>query len=237
MDISNLGGQQVQQVVQPQVQQGANTFQPQVQQVVQPTPAVSTFTQEQVNAIVSQRVNDVNAKLSNQATELANIQSQLAQANAELIKYKHAEVLRNSNVNPVFNDFVEFSASKLAVNGKTYEQAVAEFTSQNPQYLQTMVSQSPVQENVTQQVSQTVGDVNAGQAVVQPVTQPQVQQVVTQPNMPVQSQIVPQVSNGVSVVAGNTGVNFSTQMQNGVVNVEKSQVDSILASRGYKIKI
>ncbi len=221
MDINNISNQQqiVQPQVQPQMVQPQVTSQPQVQQVAPTQPMQSTFTQEQVNAIVSSRVNEVNTKFSNQAQELTNIQAQLAQATSELTKYKHAEVLRNNNVNPAFNDFVEFSASKLAVNGKTYEQAVVEFISQNPQYLQTMVSPSPAPQNVVQQASQTVGEqVVTGQQVVQP--QPQV----------VPQQTVPVVN------LGNTGINVSTQQQSGVVDTEQAKINSILELRGYKLR-
>lgn len=189
-----------QQATQPVVQgQPIQAQQVQVQPIqAQPIQAQSvqnTFTQEQVNSIVSNRVNEVNAKYNSKELELANVQAQLSQVSSELTKYKHAEVLRNNNVNPIFNDFIEYSVSKLAVNGKTYEQAVVEFLSSNPQYLQTTVSPSVAPQNVGEPMSQPVGNSNQ---VIQTV----------QPSIPATAPI--QQPSGVSGFTGNTGFNLST---------------------------
>lgn len=178
---ANVGAQTVQTVVQPQVgvapvQTVPNTL-PQVQTVAQPSQAL--FTQEQLNSIISGRINPLNQKISELTAQLAQAQ-QLSQSYlGELTAFKQRDIARKSGVPDQFVDFAVFEANKLAVNGKSFDDAIKEYVASNQQLL-VGVSQTAVQpSNPTQVVQGT-------QVVANPAQNGQIQQPTPQTQQPQQ---------------------------------------------------
>lgn len=89
------------------------------------------FSQEQLNGIIQGRVNPLNQRISDLNSELKTAK-QLAQGYLnELNTYKQKEIVANAGVPAQFADFVTFEANKLAVNGKSFADAVKEYTEKN----------------------------------------------------------------------------------------------------------
>lgn len=195
-------------IMQPQGVQGQVSFTPEQQ--------------DMINNIVSGRVNEVSAKYQGKLTQLQQVAQSYANAQAELEQYKMNDVLNKSGVQPLFAKFVASEAKALAVNGKTFDVAVAEYLQANPQFgTQTVAQNQQMQQNaqtgslwgtqtqqapVNIQLPQTqVGTrVEQGiastqqfglqQQVPQQFQQPQqmVQQVIGQPTQPQVQQVVQQ---------------------------------------------
>lgn len=101
---------------------------------VQPNPqGQATFTQEQVNGIVQNRVNALNQKVSELTNQLAQSQQLANTYYTELNGFKQREAVINAGVPSQFVDFAVFEANKLAVNGKSFDDAVKEYVAANQQ--------------------------------------------------------------------------------------------------------
>jgi hypothetical protein len=248
--VTNVNGQVVaqQQQVQAQV---VNTV-PVQQPVVNVQPAQNTqamFTQEQLNSIISGRINPLNQKIQELNAQLAQAQ-QLSQSYLnELTCFKNRESAVKAGVPAQFVDFAVFEASKLAVNGKSFEDAMKEYVASNgslfgvsqmnnqvqqtasPAVQQTTQGvASPAQNVQTQQVS-TVNDQVAGQATNQNAVNNQVA------NTNVANNGIVQQTDGVSlpqtnVQYGATSVQTAGNPAN--VNSVDSEVDAFLKSRGLR---
>lgn len=92
---------------------------------VQPNPV--TFTQEQVNSIVSGRLNSERTKMQTIQNELSNATAEVDSLRQQLTAYQNREVLQTSGIPAHMYDYVAFEANKLAVNGKSFADAVTEF--------------------------------------------------------------------------------------------------------------
>lgn len=102
--------------------------------VVQPNPqGQATFTQEQVNGIVQNRVNALNQKVSELTNQLAQSQQLANTYYTELTGFKQREAVINAGVPSQFVDFAVFESNKLAVNGKSFDDAVKEYVTANQQ--------------------------------------------------------------------------------------------------------
>ena len=158
-------------------------------------PQGNMFTQEQLNAIIGTRVSTLNNKITELQNQLTAAQ-QLANNYAnQVTNYQQRDAVVNSGVPAQFVDYVRYEASKLAVNGKSFEDAVKEFTKSNEalfnsQPASTQGNVNPTQMNIpttagaTQQPSLNVNAQTPGQGVSSPaVTQPSFQQL--QGNNPV----------------------------------------------------
>lgn len=195
------GVSQIQSV--PFVQQPMGTIQN--QQTAQPTGYLS---QEQVNSIVANRVNALNQKI----TELS---AQLTQANQlsttyanQVADFQRKETLVNEGVPDYLRDYVSFEASKLAVNGKSFADAVKEFKSANTNLFNTSVTGVNAQ-GTTQQTPVVAPNASVGSVAnttptsvaqqtlglqTQAVTAPQPQVPTVPQNLanPLQTQQIPQ---------------------------------------------
>lgn len=248
--VTGVNGQVVaqQQQVQAQV---VNTV-PVQQPVVNVQPAQNTqamFTQEQLNSIISGRINPLNQKIQELNAQLAQAQ-QLSQSYLnELTGFKNRESAVKAGVPAQFVDFAVFEASKLAVNGKSFEDAMKEYVASNgslfgvsqmnnqvqqtasPAVQQTTQGVAiPAQNVQTQQVSTVNGQV-AGQATSQNAVNNQVA------NTNVANNGIVQQSVGVSlpqtnVQYGATSVQTAGNPAN--VNSVDSEVDAFLKSRGLR---
>lgn len=135
------------------------------------------FTQEQLNSIIQGRVNPLNQRIAEMQAQLAQAQ-QLSQSYLnELTGYKNKETVIAAGVPAQYADFVAFEAGKLAVNGKSFADAVKEYTTVNAQFVG--VNQGA---QSTQSAQQAVPPVmqNLQQTAMQGTSVAQNQQVNTQ---------------------------------------------------------
>ena len=172
--------------------------------VVQPNPqGQATFTQEQVNGIVQNRVNALNQKVSELTNQLAQSQQLANTYYTELNGFKQREAVINAGVPSQFVDFAVFEANRLAVNGKSFDDAVKEYVAANQQLFVIPQVQSnqvaPANNNNTPSVvAPTQPAVAASQ--IAPVQQ---QTPIVQNNLP---PVGTQVANAQPVVAQPVGV-------------------------------
>ena len=231
--------------VQPQQMQAQVVNQAPVQQPVVTTQPVQNnqalFTQEQLNSIISGRINPLNQKISELNAQLAQAQ-QLSQSYLnELTGFKQRDAAVKAGVPTQFVDFAVFEANKLAVNGKSFEDAIKEYVASNGSLFGVSQNGSQVQPTTTPVVGQTT-------------------QVVANPAQTIQAQqnnngtigVVPnaQVVNTQPVVANqniqpSVGVAPQMNVQYGATSVQTagnpantnnidSQVDAFLKAHNLK---
>ena len=145
--------------VQPQQMQAQVVNQAPVQQPVVTNQQVQNnqalFTQDQLNSIISGRINPLNQKINDLNTQLAQAQ-QLSQSYLnELTGFKQRDAAVKAGVPAQFVDFAVFEANKLAVNGKTFEDALKEYVASNSSLFGVSQNGSQVQPTPTPVVGQT----------------------------------------------------------------------------------
>lgn len=240
--MTNVNGQVgvQQQQMQAQVVNTAPVQQP----VVTNQPAQNNqalFTQEQLNSIISGRINPLNQKISELNAQLTQAQQFSQSYLNELTGFKQRDVAVKTGVPTQFVDFAVFEANKLAVNGKTFEDALKEYVASNGSLIG--VSQSGSQGQPTQ----TPAVVQPTQGVANPAQTNQVQQTIngaqgvvpnaqvsnTQPvvvNQGIQPTV--EVSPQMTVQYGATSVQTAGNPAN--TNNIDSQVDAFLKARNLK---
>lgn len=149
--------------------------------------AQQMFTQEQVNAIVSGRVNDINTRYKTLEGQNSQLQALINQYTQEIENYKRRDTLTQLGVQSYMQEWVGFEANKLAVNGKTFEDAVKEVISKNPFILTSTVTQGQAPQ-VNPQLPN--GNMGGSQGSANPVNNPSQNQQVN--------------PNGMANVGGNT---------------------------------
>lgn len=233
--------------VQPQQMQAQVVNQAPVQQPVvtnqQAQNNQALFTQEQLNSIISGRINPLNQKISELNAQLAQAQ-QLSQSYLnELTGFKQRDAAVKAGVPTQFVDFAVFEANKLAVNGKSFEDAIKEYVASNGSLFGVSQNGSQVQPTPTPVVGQTTQVVaNPAQTIQAQQTNngaigivPNAQVVNTQPvvaNQNVQPSVgvVPQMN----VQYGATSVQAAGNPAN--MNNIDSQVDAFLKAHNLKNK-
>lgn len=233
--------------VQPQQMQAQVVNTAPVQQPVVATQPVQNnqalFTQEQLNSIITGRINPLNQKINDLNTQLAQAQ-QLSQSYLnELTGFKQRDAAVKEGVPTQFVDFAVFEANKLAVNGKSFEDAIKEYVasngqlfgvSQNGSQVQPTPTQTPVVGQTTQVVAnpaQTIQAQQTNNGVVGVVPNAQVvntQPVVSNQNVQQSVGVVPQMN----VQYGATSVQTAGNPAN--TNNIDSQVDAFLKSHNLK---
>ena len=231
--------------VQPQQMQAQVVNTAPVQQPVVTTQPVQNnqalFTQEQLNSIISGRINPLNQKINDLNTQLAQAQ-QLSQSYLnELTGFKQRDAAVKAGVPAQFVDFAVFEANKLAVNGKTFDVAIKEYVSSNGSLFGVSQNGSQVQPTPTPVVGQTTQVVanpaqtiqaqqtNNGAVGVVPNAQfVNTQQVVSNQNVQPSVGVVPQMS----VQYGATSVQTAGNPAN--TNNIDSQVDAFLKAHNLK---
>lgn len=109
----------------------------QVEQSVAPQADVApqstghTFTQEQLNSIISGRINPLNQKVAELSTQLAKAEKLTAQYHDELESYKRKEIALKEGISADLVDYAIFGASKLVSKDKSFEDALKEFKASN----------------------------------------------------------------------------------------------------------
>ena len=202
------------------------------------------FTQEQLNSIIQGRVNPLNQRVQDLTNQLAQAQ-QLSQSYLnELQGYKNKEIVANAGVPAYMQEFVAFEAQKLAVNGKSFADAVKEYTQANAQLLN--IGQSTQNTQPTPQTIPPAGQVSS-QTAMQNMSVAQNQQVNTnQPSVVAQVQGVTQNSSVVgqpTVQSSQTGqvgqvaqgaTSFTGVVNPNGVNDIDSAVDTFLRNKGLR---
>lgn len=190
------------------------------------------FTQEQLNSIIQGRVNPLNQRVQDLTNQLAQAQ-QLSQSYLnELTGYKNRETVIAAGVPAQFADFVTFEANKLAINGKSFADAVKEYTTANAQLFN--INRGIQNTQPTQNVIPVAGQVgsqtaNQNQSVAQ-------NQQVNNVSSPV-GNVKDTSKNNVdsSVIQGNIGTSSFTGVANpnGVNDID-SAVDAFLRKKGVR---
>ena len=199
------------------------------------------FTQEQLNSIIQGRVNPLNQRVQDLTNQLAQAQ-QLSQSYLnELQGYKNKEIVANAGVPAYMQEFVAFEAQKLAVNGKSFADAVKEYTQANAQLFN--IGQGIQNTQPTPQTIPSVGQVSS-QTAMQNMSVAQNQQVNTnQPSVVAQVQGVtqnPSVAVQSTVQTGQAGqvaqgaTSFTGVVNPNGVNDIDSVVDAFLRKKGLK---
>lgn len=208
-------------------------------QPIQPAPNnQALFTQEQLNSIIQGRVNPLNQRVQDLTNQLAQAQQMSQSYLNELQGYKNKEVVANAGVPAYMQEFVAFEAQKLAVNGKSFADAVKEYTQANAQLFnigQSNQNTQPTPQDIppVSQVSSQTAMQNMSVAQNQQVNtnQPsavaQVQGVAQNPSVAVQSTVqTGQVAQGATSFTGVVN-------PNGVNDVD-SAVDTFLRNKGIR---
>lgn len=208
-------------------------------QPIQPAPNnQALFTQEQLNSIIQGRVNPLNQRVQDLTNQLAQAQQMSQSYLNELQGYKNKEVVANAGVPAYMQEFVAFEAQKLAVNGKSFADAVKEYTQANAQLFN--IGQSNQNTQPTPQAIPPVSQVSSQTAMQnvsvaqnqqvntnQPSAVAQVQGVVQNPSVAVQSTVqTGQVAQGATSFTGVVN-------PNGVNDVD-SAVDTFLRNKGIR---
>lgn len=176
--------------------------QPIIPNTVQPNPVM--FTQEQVNSIVAGRVNSEKAKLTTLQTQLSNTTSEMETLRQQLTAYQNRDVLQNSGIPAYLYDYVAFEATKLAVNGKSFADAVTEFKTAHADLFNQPTNIANQQSIGTPTPGNNTQNANVVQQVIPQVAQPVTQvQPNTQQAMPVQANTVQKMQG----ILPNTNVN------------------------------
>lgn len=199
------------------------------------------FTQEQLNSIISGRINPLNQKISELNAQLTQAQQFSQSYLNELTGFKQRDVAVKTGVPTQFVDFAVFEANKLAVNGKTFEDALKEYVASNGSLIgisqsggQGQSTQTPAVGQPTQgvanpaQTNQVQQTINGAQGVVPNAQVPNTQPVVV--NQGVQPTVG--VSPQMTVQYGATSVQTAGNPAN--TNNVDSQVDAFLKARGLK---
>ena len=85
------------------------------------------FTQEQLNSIISGRINPLNQRVTELSNQLAKAEKLTAQYHEELEGYKRKEVALKEGIPTDLVDYAIFGASKLVSKDKSFEDALKEF--------------------------------------------------------------------------------------------------------------
>ena len=250
VQMTNVNGQLG---VQPQQMQAQVVNQAPVQQPVVTTQPVQNnqalFTQEQLNSIISGRINPLNQKISELNAQLAQEQQVSQSYLNELTGFKQRDMAVKAGVPTQFVDFAVFEANKLAVNGKSFDDAIKEYVASNGQLFGVSQNGSQVQPTPTPVVGQTTQVVanpaqtiqaqqtNNGVAGVTPNAQVvNTQQVVANQNVQQNVGVSPQQNNVVvpqmNVQYGATSVQTAGNPTN--TNNIDSQVDAFLKAHNLK---
>lgn len=224
--------------VQPQQMQAQVVNTAPVQQPVVTTQPVQNnqelFTQEQLNSIISGRVNPLNQKINDLNTQLAQTQQLSQSYHNELIGFKQRDAAVKANVPAQFVDFAVFEANKLAVNGKSFEDAIKEYVASNGSLFGVSQNGSQVQPTTTPVVGQTTQVVdNPAQTIQAQQTSNgavgiSTQPVVANPNVQPSIGVVPQMN----VQYGATSMQIAGNPAN--TNNIDSKVDVFLKTHNLK---
>lgn len=135
-NVGTQDGQQTQQegnatpqviVVQPQSA-------PQQQQMQQTQPQ-GLFSQDQVNAIVSGRVNSLNQRITELTNENKTLKTDFESYKTKFEELEQTSALSQAGIPASLVDYVKFEVSKLSSNGKSFADNLGEYVKANQSFI------------------------------------------------------------------------------------------------------
>lgn len=93
------------------------------------------FTQDELNAIVGDRVKTYKADILRLTDENSLTKKEKADLEAKFQDLECVDSLRKNKVNEDYLDFVKFEAGKLVKDGKNFNDALADYLKSHPQYV------------------------------------------------------------------------------------------------------
>lgn len=120
------------------------------------------FSQDELNAIVQSRVNNLNQKITDLNGQLAKATADASAYKAQLEGFAQKEQAVKLGIKSEFVDFAIFNANKLAVDGKTFEVALGEYAAAN----KALLGIPDVQDNNNQNSSPNSNNVTPAQQKV-----------------------------------------------------------------------
>lgn len=208
MEDNNVGtqGQQTQEATQPQVIVVQQPQQPQAQQSQPNQQSAGLFTQEQVNAIVSGRVSQLNAKISEMTKTIETLNADAESYKTKIADYETSSALTKAGIPDNLTDYVKFEVGKLSSNGKSFADNLQDYVKANQSFIDSIKQQG--------QTSQQNGGNGAAQQTNTGMQSPLLQQLAGKP-------------------ASNTNGAGTASIQ-GSQGLAGLDVDAILAKEGIK---
>lgn len=212
MEDNNVGtqGQQTESnAQQPQIvvlQPQAAPQQPQPQQTTPNQSNVGLFTQEQVNAIVSGRVSQLNAKISEMTKTIETLTADTESYKTKIADYETSSALTKAGIPENLTDYVKFEVGKLSSNGKSFADNLNDYVKANQSFIDSIKQQG-------QASQQNNGNGAAAQS-----------------NTGMQSPLLQQLA-GKSASNTNGAGTASVQSGQGLSGID---VDAVLAKEGLK---
>lgn len=153
MEDNNVGtqGQQTQETTQPQV---IVVQQPQNQQAQQSMPnqqSAGLFSQEQVNAIVSGRVSQLNAKISEMTKTIETLTADAESYKTKIADFETSSALTKAGIPDNLTDYVKFEVNKLSSNGKSFADNLAEYVKANQSFIDSIKQSGNANQQQAQQ--------------------------------------------------------------------------------------
>lgn len=210
MEDNNVGtqGQQTQEATQPQVIVVQQPQQPQAQQSQPNQQSAGLFTQEQVNAIVSGRVSQLNAKITEMTKTIETLNADAESYKTKIADYETSSALTKAGIPDNLTDYVKFEVGKLSSNGKSFADNLQDYVKANQSFIDSIKQQG--------QASQQNNGNGAGAAV--------------QSNVGMQSPLLQQLAGKQASNTNGAGT-ASVQSGQGLAGLD---VDAILAKEGIK---
>lgn len=143
MEDNNVGtqGQQTQEATQPQVIVVQQPQQPQAQQSQPNQQSAGLFTQEQVNAIVSGRVSQLNAKISEMTKTIETLNADAESYKTKIADYETSSALTKAGIPDNLTDYVKFEVGKLSSNGKSFADNLNDYVKANQSFIDSIKQQ------------------------------------------------------------------------------------------------
>lgn len=228
---------QPQQVATQVVQQPAQQTQTPQAQSASVSGSRTLFTQEQLNSIISSRINPLNQKVSDLTSQLEESQRLATSYLNELVAYRNRDSALAAGIPEQFVDYAVFEAAKLVDDNKDFGTAIKEFAATNQALFGVSTQGVQGSANTTPSVQQPTGNsaippqaplsqANASAGTVAQATQQAklVQQVQT-PQPSSQQTLSQPVLTGATGIQGGNPASFN--------NID-SAVDSFLKARGLR---
>lgn len=143
MEDNNVGtqGQQTQEATQPQVIVVQQPQQPQAQQSQPNQQSAGLFTQEQVNAIVSGRVSQLNAKITEMTKTIETLNADAESYKTKIADYETSSALTKAGIPDSLTDYVKFEVGKLSSNGKSFADNLNDYVKANQSFIDSIKQQ------------------------------------------------------------------------------------------------
>ena len=216
MEDNNVGtqGQQTESnAQQPQIvvlQPQAAPQQPQPQQTTPNQSNVGLFTQEQVNAIVSGRVSQLNAKISEMTKTIETLTADTESYKTKIADYETSSALTKAGIPDSLTDYVKFEVGKLSSNGKSFADNLNDYVKANQSFIDSIKQQGQANQ-------QNNGNGNGAGAAAQS-------------NAGMQSPLLQQLAGKQASNTNGAGT-ASVQSGQGLSGID---VDAVLAKEGLK---